>query len=100
VNWQRVRHAVNAFVRFIGAYVDDEVKLGQTASSFRKIGSQTTVDGQYSLRLSAERAPTLTFGGINMLDEDPPHVQTNGGFDSKVHDPRGRLYYVKADFRF
>jgi outer membrane receptor for ferrienterochelin and colicin len=72
----------------------------QGPSSYRKIGSQTTIDAQYSLRLKAEKAPTLAFGAINMLDESPPHVQTNGGFDSKVADPRGRLYYVKADFRF
>jgi iron complex outermembrane recepter protein len=100
VNWQHDRHAVNAFVRFVDSYVDDEVKLGQGASAFRKIGSNTTVDAQYSLRFKTEKAPTLAFGAINLFDADPPHLQTNGGFDSKVADPRGRLYYVKADFRF
>jgi hypothetical protein len=100
VNWQRGRHAVNAFVRFIDSYVDDEVDLGQGPSFYRKIGSNVTVDAQYVLRLRAAKAPTLSFGGINLLDQDPPHVQTNGGFDSKVHDPRGQLYYAKADFRF
>jgi hypothetical protein len=24
-------------------------------------------------------------------------VATNGGYDSKVHDPRGALYYVKLN---
>ena len=30
----------------------------------------------------------------------PPRVQTSGGYDSKVHDPRGRMVYAKALFRF
>ena len=53
-----------------------------------------------TLTLRAERAPKLTFGAINLTDEDPPRVRTSGGYDSKVHDPRGRMLYVKALFRF
>ncbi|HVY63768.1 MAG TPA: TonB-dependent receptor [Gammaproteobacteria bacterium] len=100
VNWQHDRHAVNAFVHYIDSYTDDEVKLGQGPSFYRKIGSNVTVDAQYALRLRSEKAPTLAFGAINLLDEAPPHVQTNGGFDSKVHDPRGRMYYARVDFHF
>ena len=29
VNWRRDRHALNAFVRYIDSYVDDEVDIGQ-----------------------------------------------------------------------
>ncbi len=100
VAWQRARHSINAFVRYIDSYIDDEVDLGQGAESYRKIGSFTTVDAQYSLRLGGKAAPTLTFGAINLLDKDPPHVATSGGYDSKVHDPRGRLLYAKATFSF
>lgn len=95
VEWQSERHAFNAFVRYIDSYTDD-----QGGNAFRKIDSQVTVDAQYVLELAAERAPTLTFGAINLTDEDPPRVRTNGGYDSKVHDPRGRMYYAKALFRF
>jgi outer membrane receptor protein involved in Fe transport len=100
VAWQSERHGVNAFVRYIDSYVDDEVDLGQGAAFFREIDSHVTVDAQYTLRLPAERAPLLTFGAINLLDEDPPRVQTSGGYDSKVHDPRGRMFYARALFRF
>ncbi len=62
--------------------------------------AQVTVDAQYTLTLRAERAPKLTFGAINLIDEDPPRVRTSGGYDSKVHDPRGRMLYAKALFRF
>jgi len=100
VNWRRERHSVNAFVRYIDSYVDDEVDIGQGAEAYREVDSQVTVDAQYNLSLRAENAPTLTFGAINLFDEDPPRVQTSGGYDSKVHDPRGRMYYAKAVFRF
>jgi len=95
VEWQSERHAFNAFVRYIDSYTDD-----QGGNAFRRIDSQVTVDAQYVLKLAAPRAPTLTFGAINLTDEDPPRVRTNGGYDSKVHDPRGRMYYAKALFRF
>jgi outer membrane receptor protein involved in Fe transport len=100
VAWQTERHAVNAFVRYLDSYVDDEVDIGQGAAAFRPIDSQVTLDAQYTLTLRAERAPKLTFGAINLTDEDPPRVRTSGGYDSKVHDPRGRMLYAKALFRF
>jgi outer membrane receptor protein involved in Fe transport len=100
VNWQRDRHALNGFIRYIDSYVDDEVDLGQGSAFFRPIDSQVTVDAQYALTLRATAAPTLSFGIINMFDEDPPRVATSGGYDSKVHDPRGRIWYAKAVFRF
>jgi iron complex outermembrane receptor protein len=100
VQWSTDRHAVNAFVRYIDSYVDDEVDIGQGSEFFRPIDSQVTLDAQYALTLAAQRAPKLTFGVVNLTDEDPPRVQTSGGYDSKVHDPRGRMLYAKALFRF
>jgi outer membrane receptor protein involved in Fe transport len=98
--WEGDRDSINAFVRYIDSYVDDEVDIGQGSAFFRPIGSQVTLDAQYTRRLRADRAPQLTFGAINLLDKDPPRVHTSGGYDSKVHDPRGRMFYAKALFRF
>jgi iron complex outermembrane recepter protein len=100
MEWARERHAVNVFVRHIDSYVDDQVALGQGPAFYRPVDSQVTLDAQYRLTLRAENAPTLAFGAINLLDEEPPHLATNGGYDSKVHDPRGRLWYARATFRF
>ena len=88
------------YVRYIDSYVDDEVQFGQGPQFYRPIGSFTSVDAQYTLTLGRESSPTLSFGGVNLLDEDPPHVRTNGGYDSKVADPRGRALYAKATFKF
>src|SRR5690606_37382220 len=98
--WERGNHGLNVFVRYIDSYVYDQVALGQGPAFFRRIDSQTTVDAQYTIRFDSERAPVLAFGAINLFDADPPHVATNGGYDSKVHDPRGRLLYARATFEF
>ncbi|HEX7081814.1 MAG TPA: TonB-dependent receptor [Gammaproteobacteria bacterium] len=98
MGWQRENHGINVFVRYIDSYVDDQVALGEGPEAFTPIDSQTTVDAQYSFRFDRDFGPLLTFGAINLFDEDPPHVATNGGYDSKVHDPRGRLLYAKVTF--
>jgi hypothetical protein len=100
VNWHHQRHAVNAYVRYIDSYVDDEVQLGQGPESYRPIASDATVDAQYAYTVGRRYSPTLSFGALNLFDRDPPHVATNGGYDSKVADPRGRVLYAKAAFKF
>lgn len=100
VDWQQGNHGLAIFYRYIDAYADDEVELGQGAESFSSISSYSTVDAQYTFHFDREVATTLSFGAINLFDEEPPRVSTNGGYDSKVHDPRGRLLYARASVSF
>jgi iron complex outermembrane recepter protein len=37
----------------------------------------------------------LSIGALNVFDTAPPNVLTNAGYDTKVHDPRGRVLYVR-----
>lgn len=99
-NWRRDAHLVDLFVRYIDSYIDDRVSLGQGSEAFRKIGSQVTADVRYGYQFRGGEGPRLSVGVINLFDEDPPHVATNGGYDSKVHDPRGRVVYARASFDF
>jgi outer membrane receptor protein involved in Fe transport len=96
VNWQRGSHGVNVYLNHIDSYLDDE----GGPQALETIGSFLTVDAQYNYRFGGDRGPTVSLGSINLFDEDPPRVTTNGGYDSKVHDPRGRLLYAKATFTF
>ncbi|MEP6342459.1 MAG: TonB-dependent receptor [Maricaulaceae bacterium] len=98
-NWSKDAHRLDVFGRFIDSYEDD-----QNANA--TIDSHFTVDARYALNLGEilqnnfVSDTALTVGVINAFDEDPPQVFTNGGFDSKVHDPRGRLLYVGVDVTF
>ncbi len=98
VNWALGNHTATVIVRYIDSYKDDQNNA--------KVGSHATLDLQYTFTLprnffdSDAEPPVLTLGAINVTDNNPPRVATNGGFDSKVHDPRGRLFYAKVTHPF
>ena len=113
VGWLSGAHSANAFLRYIDGYDDDQNCADGTAATggvcpagvdFFDVDSHVTFDAQYSLDFAEltgnDYLPTLTIGGINLTGEEPPQLFTNGGFDSKVHDPRGRLLYARATVTF
>lgn len=111
LNWKHDNHSANLFVRYIDSYDDDQnCSDGQTATAagcaggFKEVDSHVTYDVQYNLDIGAmletDMQYILTVGGINITDENPPQVFTNSGFDSKVHDPRGRQIYARLAVQF
>jgi len=89
LTWMKDRHTVNMSVRYVDEYSDD-----QTAST---IDSQTTVDARYSYvfpELIGEGDSVFSIGVVNIGDEAPPLIDARPGFDTEVHDPRGRQIYV------
>lgn len=107
IAWLNGAHSANLFARYISGYDDDQNCSDNTASvggvcasgGFFDVDSQLTFDAQYSLDTAVafdwETGPLLTIGVINMTGEEPPQLFTNGGYDARVHDPRGRLLYVR-----
>ncbi|WP_339724292.1 TonB-dependent receptor [uncultured Paraglaciecola sp.] len=110
LNWQHESHSANIFVRYISSYDDDQncadgtLSVSGCADGFKEIESHVTIDMQYNVNLGSifetKTDYVLTLGGINITDEDPPQVFTNSGFDSKVHDPRGRQIYARLAVEF
>jgi iron complex outermembrane receptor protein len=97
-NWILDSHRLDIFGRYISGYDDDQ-------NAGTEIDSHFTVDARYSLNIgdyfdALGEGTALNIGVINAFNEDPPQVFTNGGFDSKVHDPRGRLLYAGIDIEF
>jgi len=92
LGWRRDAHDATAIVHFIGAYDDDQ-------NANRRIKSQTTLDLQYGYDLSdvigGAREVRVSVGALNVFDRPPPQVLTNAGYDTKVHDPRGRVLYAR-----
>lgn len=90
-------HSFNAFGRFIGSYDDDQNGGTEIENDFR-------LDLQYNVLLNEilgyDNLTRFTVGVRNVTDNTAPFVATNGGFDSRVHDPRGRLVTVGLDFAF
>lgn len=110
LNWKNDNHSANLFVRYIDEYADDQNCADGTTFSaactagFQDIDSHVTIDAQYNLDIGAiletDNKYVLSVGGMNITDEDPPQVFTNSGFDSKVHDPRGRQIYARFAMEF
>ena len=91
-------HRLDVFGRYIDSYDDDQ-------NPGEDVDSHFTVDGKYTINIgeyfdALGESTSLSVGVINAFDQDPPQVFTNGGFDSKVHDPRGRLLYAGFDIGF
>ncbi|MEM7218526.1 MAG: TonB-dependent receptor [Pseudomonadota bacterium] len=72
----------------------------ETAAEFftRDIDSFTTVDLQYNYNFG-ERGfladSNVTLGMKNLFNEEPPWAPVNTGFEATLHDPRGRLFFVR-----
>ncbi|WP_417449505.1 TonB-dependent receptor plug domain-containing protein [Kordiimonas sp.] len=90
--WANENHDARFYVRHISGMDDDQ-------NPGNRVGSMTTVDAQYTLQLSAFsdglEGSSLQLGVINAFDKAPPYVMTNGGYESRTHDPRGRMVYAK-----
>lgn len=97
--WNKGAHTANLFVRYIDSYLDDQ-PLGADVP----INNDTRVDIQYALALNElfdrEKLATFTIGGRNITGTRAPFVATNGGFDSRVADPRGPLLYIGFNAEF
>lgn len=87
-------HAAAIFVRYIDGYLDDQNDV--------MVPSYTTVDLQYSYLLGDPDGMNtrLTAGVINVFDKEVPKLDTNAGFDVKVHDPRQRMIYMNVTQKF
>ena len=111
IAWQLNEFSGNVFVRYTDSYLDDENCANEQAavggvceSGFKGIDSQLTVDAQLNVALGAllgwEDQLVVSLGAVNLTDEEPPQVFTNSGYDSKVHDPRGRQVYLRLNAAF
>ncbi|MEO1039408.1 MAG: TonB-dependent receptor [Pseudomonadota bacterium] len=77
-------------VRHTSSYNDDE-------NGGADVDAWTVFDLQAGLQLAPAR---LSIGALNLFNEDPPFVATPLGYDTKVHDPRGRVVYARLSFRY
>lgn len=79
--------------RSVSSFDDDE-------NDNQRIDSFDTLDAQVNFLLGANSNYNATVGVTNLTDEQPPEVFTNGGFEARTHDPRGRLLYVQLSAEF
>lgn len=92
LDWALGSHSATAYVRYSDSYEDD--------NSLLTIDSHTTLDLRYAYAFGlGDSEATVAIGAINVTDEEPPAVLDLLGYDTKVHDPRGRMYYINLQYR-
>ncbi len=101
--WTNDRHVAGMYVRYITEY--DDRGPGVTNDA---IDDNTTLDLQYGYTFDevlGSGTTSVTIGVNNVTDEEPPAIDRasiNGriGFDQQVHDPRGRIAYLRLKHTF
>jgi len=113
LTWSKGIHSFAGYARYIDGFMDDQnstfATLAGGTSDFNTvlsaahIKSHMTFDAQYSLDLSEGTFfsnTVATIGAINLLNQAPPFVYTDGSFETRTHDPRGRMIYVRLTAAF
>lgn len=113
--WAAGGHSLVGFARYTSGYRDDQACTGfVTANPVTRacpagttnlaIGHHTTYDLQYNFEfkggLPGTKSTTFSIGVVNLTNNAPPEVFTNGGYDPRSADPRGRLGYVRLKAAF
>lgn len=88
-DWHLGDLSARANLRHISAYDDDE-------NAGSQINAWTALDLQAEWRRDQL---ALTLGALNVTDEAAPAVNTPLGYDTKVHDARGRVLYARVSVR-
>ena len=89
--------------RYIDSFTNDTGNNpGETIDDWFTVDAQLTLDLQELGMSKGGIRPTLAIGAINIFNEDPPFADTANAFNiaTKVHDPRGRILYVRAGIAF
>lgn len=109
VDWFRGNHGANLTLRYTHKYsmaaneVDPRIAIIQGREPSTSVSRHVTVDVQYSYEfadLFGMGAPSVSVGAINLLNEKPPGIDSGPGWDTKIHDPRGRIIYGSLRLAF
>ena len=91
--WQRAVWSFGANARYIGHYVG----FGPPRNTPRRIAGWTVFDLHAGWSGAGDE---LSLGIVNLVDRDPPFRDASLGYDSIVHDPLGRQWWLSWRHRF
>ena len=101
LRWESGAHQASVTARYITGY--ETTRAGPPEGYSSNIDSHLTWDAQYNYQLALSSVDTqITIGLLNLTDEQPPLVwdSANFSYDSRQHDARGRMAYVRLKFAF
>ena len=111
LNWSMDNHSVTLLGRYQGGVSNPAseepfggvsapvLNLMGVTNPMKDIPSHTEWDLNYRLTLDqfiGDRRSVFEVGAINLFDREPPAIRTLGGLETFLHDPRRRIWYVRA----
>jgi iron complex outermembrane receptor protein len=113
LRWLYSGHVVGATMRYVDGYNDDSEQTVERYADVlpngafdinnlalaegEAIPSWVVFDANYGFTVGDDdQRIQLAVGVLNLLDADPPEVESPLGYEVGVHDPRGRLIYVRV----
>lgn len=102
--WRIGEWKSNVSANYVGendAFYQTQARAGTLPTIWTDLDSWLTWDVQVSRKLPWVRDAELVVGVDNVLNEDPPfYDQTAEGYDPRIANPFGAMYYLKLTKRF
>ena len=100
IRWRLAGHSVGVTARYIDSYRDDSENTFEERGN-ETIPSWTVYDLEYGYSTDLDLLVlSFTLGALNVLDTDPPPVESPLGYEVGVHDPRGRILFTRLRGEF
>jgi iron complex outermembrane receptor protein len=105
IDWEHKDYLFSLITRYIDGYTNERPITGLGAS----LGYENKVDSFLVFDISARKSINLDEGNINLgiaiinaLDKSAPRLYDapDFSFDTRVHDPRGRLVNLNLEYNF
>ena len=105
IDWEHKDYLFSLITRYIDGYTNERPITGLGAS----LGYENKVDSFLVFDISARKSIDLDEGNINLgiaiinaLDQSAPRLYDapDFSFDTRVHDPRGRLVNLNLEYNF
>ena len=110
LSWRRENHAVGLTGRYRHHVKDDAnfIDIPYLINLFgpfaANVDSRTTWDLQYNFRfedlMGAGTDTMVSVGGLNIFETLSDPLFGRGGIESHLHDPRGRMLYLRLTQEF
>ena len=104
LTWRSGDHSIVSSTNYVkGVLFDGNLDLVPNAADVpEEIDDFLTVDLRYTYSMAElyGGSARLTFGAINLFDEEAQPLPVTGGIDSALHDPLGRRVFVEMNYEF
>jgi outer membrane receptor protein involved in Fe transport len=100
LQWQLSAHEVSLYGYYIDSYENDQIVINGS-KAVDTVASTDVWNLQYAYNGGKQNDQwQLRIGVNNLFDEEPPYIPTNLGYDTKMHDARGRMFYLGGQYDF